>query len=326
MRSASADRIPPATTCRPASSGRGFIPSPSTRTTRKTRSDGDSIAPKLLRPPPGRQPGTGFRPVAKRRKAGARGGFRQVRRPLGDSRDRGPCLPARRGFGRCPGMRGLPLGLACLDGSRCGRGCTACRRPRTRRNGRRGRAGLRARPRRGAGHDAVHPGRGRCGVCIGGDPTACPGQHVLGFSGHGAFAERVAVPRADFNLIRQPDTLDPVDAAGMGCRITTAFRALVDRAQLGPGERLAAWLRRGRPVRDQDSGRRRRACRARQLSLHGTRGIPARRLSALFAMIEAGRLTLEGLVTRRIPLEDAGAALAAMDSGQPPGVTVIDGF
>jgi alcohol dehydrogenase len=80
---------------------------------------------------------------------------------------------------------------------------------------------------------------GQCPDCLGGDPTVCNQQLVVGFSGWGAFAERVAVPRADFNLVPLPEEMDFVDAAGMGCRVTTAFRALVDRAELQPGEWLA---------------------------------------------------------------------------------------
>jgi len=80
---------------------------------------------------------------------------------------------------------------------------------------------------------------GICPVCLGGDPTVCADQHVVGFSSHGAFAERVAVPRADFNLVTLPEAMDFTAAAGMGCRVTTAFRGLVDRADLRPGEWLA---------------------------------------------------------------------------------------
>lgn len=80
---------------------------------------------------------------------------------------------------------------------------------------------------------------GECADCVGGDPTVCATQQVLGFSAWGAFAERVAVPRADFNLVVLPPTLEAVAAAAMGCRLTTAFRALVDRARLQPGEWLA---------------------------------------------------------------------------------------
>lgn len=80
---------------------------------------------------------------------------------------------------------------------------------------------------------------GQCSDCLGGDATICNHQYVVGFSGWGAFAERVAVQRADFNLVPLPAAMDFTDAAGMGCRVTTAFRALVDRAKLQPGEWLA---------------------------------------------------------------------------------------
>ena len=39
---------------------------------------------------------------------------------------------------------------------------------------------------------------GECPDCLGGDPTVCNHQHVIGFSGWGAFAELLAVPHADF--------------------------------------------------------------------------------------------------------------------------------
>ena len=80
---------------------------------------------------------------------------------------------------------------------------------------------------------------GQCPDCLGGDPTVCNHQHVVGFSAWGAFAERIAVPHADFNLVHLPETIGFVAAAGMGCRVTTSFRAVVDRAKLQPGEWLA---------------------------------------------------------------------------------------
>jgi alcohol dehydrogenase len=80
---------------------------------------------------------------------------------------------------------------------------------------------------------------GDCDDCRGGEPTVCNHQYVVGFSGWGAFAEHLAVPRADFNLVRLPEQLGFAEAAAMGCRLTTAFRGLVDRAALQPGEWLA---------------------------------------------------------------------------------------
>ncbi len=80
---------------------------------------------------------------------------------------------------------------------------------------------------------------GVCPDCLGGDPTVCNFQHVVGFSSWGAFAQYLPVRHADFNLVAIPDTLGFVEVAGMGCRVTTAFRGLVDRANLKPGEWLA---------------------------------------------------------------------------------------
>lgn len=257
---------------------------------------------------------------------------------------------------------------------------------------------------------------GVCPDCLGGEPTTCDKQHVIGFSAFGAFAEQVAIPHADFNLVQLPDAMEFADAAGMGCRVTTAFRALTDRAKLAPGEWLAvhgcggvglsaikiasalgaqtiaidvsekalelatvlgatktvnarAVSNVGEAVRELTNGgahvsadavgttaafhnslaslrklgrhiqigmpteqhaeptiRMLDLVYARQLTLLGTRGMAAKRFPALFNMIDAGRLSLDGLITKRIALSAAGAALSAMDSGDNPGVTIIDRF
>jgi len=257
---------------------------------------------------------------------------------------------------------------------------------------------------------------GKCPDCLGGDATVCSHQHVAGFSSWGAFAEKIAVPRADFNLVALPEALGFVDAAGMGCRVTTAFRGLVDRARLQPGEWLAVHgcggvglsavmigaavgasvlaidvndkaleLARsfgatetlnvaglpsvGEAVRDLTRGGAHVSIDAlgitetfhnsirglrklgrhvqigmplgrhaepsipllelvysRQIVIMGTRGIAASRFPALFALIASGRIDPSRLVTKRIPLEEAGSALAAMDSYSGAGITVIDRF
>jgi alcohol dehydrogenase len=257
---------------------------------------------------------------------------------------------------------------------------------------------------------------GQCPDCLGGDPTVCNNQHVVGFSSWGAFAERIAVPRADFNLVKLPETIPFVAAAGMGCRLTTAFRAVVDRAHLMPGEWIAIHGAGGVglsalmiadaigastlaiDVNDQalDLARRFGATRtlnvsglddvggavreatdggahvsldalgitatfhnsirglrklgrhvqvgmplgrhaeptipllelvySRQISIMGTRGIPASRFPALFAMIAAGRIDPAKLVTKTIALAEASDALAAMNRYAGVGITVIDRF
>jgi len=256
-------------------------------------------------------------------------------------------------------------------------------------------------------------GCGHCPDCRAGEPTICATQEVIGFTFWGAFAERLALPRADFNLVRLPDALAFDAAAGMGCRVTTAWRGLVDRAAIKPGEWVAihgaggvglsavmiasalgarvlavdindAALAQaetmgatavlnasdvsdvGGAVRDLTGGgvdvsveglgtaatfeNSLRSLRklgrhvqigmpvgrhetvnlpllelvySRQLTLHGMRGLGAAGFRPLLAMIEAGRLDPAALVTNRIGLSQAGAALRAMDGAQPAGVTVI---
>lgn len=82
-------------------------------------------------------------------------------------------------------------------------------------------------------------GCGQCSDCASGQPTVCNTQTVIGFSQWGAFAELVAVRAADFNLVRLPETVDYAEAAGMGCRVTTAWRGLSDRGALKAGEWVA---------------------------------------------------------------------------------------
>jgi D-arabinose 1-dehydrogenase-like Zn-dependent alcohol dehydrogenase len=62
---------------------------------------------------------------------------------------------------------------------------------------------------------------------------------------------------------------------------------------------------------------------ARELELLGSHGMAARAYPELLALVEAGRLRPGDLVTREIGLDDAPAALAAMDEGGRAGVTVI---
>lgn len=56
----------------------------------------------------------------------------------------------------------------------------------------------------------------------------------------------------------------------------------------------------------------------------GTRSIGPARFAALFEMITAGRLNPGRLVTRTIPLSEAGAATHGMDSFQGGGVIGIN--
>lgn len=80
---------------------------------------------------------------------------------------------------------------------------------------------------------------GACPDCRAGHQTICATQVLPGFTAPGAFAEYVAVPHADANLARLPEGMEPALAAALGCRVTTAWHALTDRAALAPGEWLA---------------------------------------------------------------------------------------
>lgn len=80
---------------------------------------------------------------------------------------------------------------------------------------------------------------GHCPDCAQGHQTICADQVVPGFTCDGAFAEYIAVAHADANLTALPDTIAPEIAAALGCRVTTAWQALVGRAQIQGGEWLA---------------------------------------------------------------------------------------
>jgi D-arabinose 1-dehydrogenase-like Zn-dependent alcohol dehydrogenase len=79
---------------------------------------------------------------------------------------------------------------------------------------------------------------GACPSCQSGQGNTCPDQRLPGFVEPGAFAEYIAVP-FDHNLARLPGTMSPTLAAGLGCRVTTAWHALTGRAALQAGEWLA---------------------------------------------------------------------------------------
>ena len=84
-------------------------------------------------------------------------------------------------------------------------------------------------------------GCGLCSDCQTGNSTICEKQETIGFTIRGGFAQFVEIFFADFNLVRLPSSLGFETAAAMGCRVTTAYRALTDRASLSPGEWLAVY-------------------------------------------------------------------------------------
>jgi alcohol dehydrogenase len=252
-------------------------------------------------------------------------------------------------------------------------------------------------------------GCGRCAWCAAGDTQVCPDQTQPGFTGPGSFAEQVALSAADTNLVRLPDSLDFVTAASLGCRLATAFRALVTHGRVTSGDWVAvhgcggvglsavmvaaalgarvvavdvspaalaratelgatATVRADDPVPEvraltdgvhvsvdavgsaatavasvrclRPRGRHVQVglllgdestpplpmdlVVARELSVHGSHGMPAHQYADLLAMVAGGALDPALLVGRVIGLDEAGAALAAMDEpATAAGMTVV---
>jgi alcohol dehydrogenase len=253
---------------------------------------------------------------------------------------------------------------------------------------------------------------GSCAQCATGNHQVCERQTQPGFSGWGSFAELVALDHADVNLVRLPDAVDSVTAAGLGCRVATAHRAVVAQGRARPGQWVAVHGCGGvglsavmiaaaagarvvavdisaealelakrfgaevavdagaqdpvRAVRDATGGGAHvsldalgsaatcsasiKGLRPRgrhvqvgllppdlghpqvpmarvialELEVVGSHGMAAHDYDELLALVASGRIRPEQLVTRRIGLDQAGAALAAMgEPGFPAGVTVI---
>ena len=82
-------------------------------------------------------------------------------------------------------------------------------------------------------------GCGRCSYCAAGEAQVCPDQSQPGFTRPGSFADLVAVPAADLNVVPLPDGLDFVTAASLGCRFATSYRALTAHARVRSGEWVA---------------------------------------------------------------------------------------
>ena len=75
-------------------------------------------------------------------------------------------------------------------------------------------------------------GCGQCLYCRQGDPQVCDFQFQPGFTHWGSFAELVHIHYAQQNLVALPDSIADRDAAALGCRFATSFRALVDQGRV----------------------------------------------------------------------------------------------
>jgi alcohol dehydrogenase len=255
-------------------------------------------------------------------------------------------------------------------------------------------------------------GCGRCEPCRLGHTQLCDEDFQPGFTAWGSFAQYVALPRADLNLVRLPDTVGDAQAASLGCRFMTAFAAVTVHGRVEAGDWLAVHgcggvglaavmvaaargagviavdiddgkLERARSIgaahaiRAEDAAERivqltgggahvsvdalgsaatcaasirclRKRGRhvqvglllgdertvplpmdrviARELELRGVHGMAVRHYDALLRAIATGALDPGRLVGKTIPLEEAGAELAAMGTYAQRGVSVITSF
>ena len=255
-------------------------------------------------------------------------------------------------------------------------------------------------------------GCGVCDYCRAGDAQVCPDQYQPGFTGPGSFAEQVMLPAADTNVVVLPDEVGFVEAAALGCRFATAFRAVQVHGRVAPGQWLAVFgcggvglsavlvgralgarvvaldvspaaleraaelgadetvdaadldaavarvrsltdggahasldaigsptvaaasvrslRRRGRHVQvglllgaDAATALPMDLVVAHELEVLGSHGMAAVDYPAMLDLVRRGELAPAALVSRVVELEQAGAALAALDHPGPPGITVV---
>lgn len=77
---------------------------------------------------------------------------------------------------------------------------------------------------------------GNCDYCRQGEQSECVSFGILGLSRQGTFAERVAVPAS--NVATKPRHLDFNEAGAFVLAQLTAWRMLITRAQLKPGQKV----------------------------------------------------------------------------------------
>ena len=78
---------------------------------------------------------------------------------------------------------------------------------------------------------------GRCALCRTGRENICPQMRMVGNHIDGGFAEFLVVPAKD--LVPLPKEIDPVTGCVIADALTTPYHAVVHRAQVRAGERVA---------------------------------------------------------------------------------------
>ena len=82
-------------------------------------------------------------------------------------------------------------------------------------------------------------GCGACEQCDLGNEQICDNYYQPGFTHWGSFARYCAIPNADVNVAALPRELSFEHGSVLGCRMITAYRALLERARLTADEWLA---------------------------------------------------------------------------------------
>jgi len=77
---------------------------------------------------------------------------------------------------------------------------------------------------------------GACAACRRGEQQVCGRQLQPGFTQWGSWAELVALPRAEVNLVRLPDDVTAEVACSLGCRFATAYRAVLEVGRVRAGQ------------------------------------------------------------------------------------------
>ncbi|WP_343073172.1 zinc-binding dehydrogenase [Salicibibacter cibi] len=62
-----------------------------------------------------------------------------------------------------------------------------------------------------------------------------------GFSYWGGYGEYTAIPNADLNMVKSPESVSFEAGASVGCRFMTSFHGVIEQAKVQPGEWVAVY-------------------------------------------------------------------------------------
>lgn len=84
----------------------------------------------------------------------------------------------------------------------------------------------------------INPGIwcGECEYCVAGEHSLCRSFKLIGEHVHGGYAEYLKIPAR--NLLKLPDHISFEEAAGAALSLLTAYRMIIKRGRLRPGETM----------------------------------------------------------------------------------------